>query len=44
MNVEATQGKAYLTSDREKVKFSEIASRIFTTSSFYIHRMTAGVL
>jgi hypothetical protein len=44
MKFEATQGKSYLTSDLEKMKFSGITSRIFTYSSILIHRMTAGVL
>jgi hypothetical protein len=41
---EATQGKAYLASDLKKTEFSGIASRIFTSSSFHIHRMIADVL
>jgi hypothetical protein len=44
MKFEATQGKAYLTSVLEKIDFSGIALRIFTSSSFHIHRVTAGVL
>jgi hypothetical protein len=44
MKFEATQGKAYLTSDLEKMEFSGIASRICTSSSFHIYRVTAGVL
>jgi hypothetical protein len=44
MKFEATQGKAYLTSGLEKIEFSGVASRTFTSFSFHIHRMTAGVL
>jgi hypothetical protein len=44
MKLEATHEKAYLTSDREKTEFFGIPSRIFKSSSFHIHRMTAGVL
>jgi hypothetical protein len=44
MKFEATQGKSYLTSDLEKMEFSGTASRTFTSSSFHIHQVTAGVL
>jgi hypothetical protein len=44
MKFEATQRKAYLTPDFEKMEFSGIVSRIFKSSSLHIHRMTAGVL
>jgi hypothetical protein len=44
MKFEATQGKAYLTSDLEKMEFSGIVSRTFKSSSFHAHQITAGIL